>query len=112
MQINRGDIYWLRMLGEIPHPHVVISDNELNHSDIDTVVVCALTTNRKKITMPGNVLLHIGEGNLEKQSIVDVANILTVEKSKLGEYLGTLSELRVTEILAGIRFLQYFFMNR
>ena len=107
MVINQGDIYWVQLKEtEYTHPHVVIQDNVLNHSRINTVVACALTTNMKRTNMPGNVLLEAGEANLPKQSIVSVSQVSTVDKSQLGEYIGTLSEQRVNAILAGIKFLQ------
>ena len=112
MKINQGDIYWVPLeeaSGEIPnytHPHVVIQDNILNQSRINTVVVCALTTNMKRAKAPGNVLLDIGEANLPKQSVVVVSQVSTVDKAQLGEYIGTLSKRRINQILAGMRFLQ------
>ncbi len=48
------------------------------------------------------LLLDVGEGNLSKQGVVVVSQIFTVDKTKLGEYIGTLSRTRVRQILAGI----------
>ena len=96
MTIDQGDIYWvLSEKSSYTHPHVVIQDNVLNHSRINTVVICALTTNMKRANMPGNVLLDAGEANLPKQSIVVVSQVSTVEKSQLGEYIGSLTRQRV-----------------
>ena len=53
--------------------------------------------------MPGNVLLEPGEANLPKQSVVNVSQIYTVDKSQLDEYIGTLSPARVREIINGIK---------
>jgi mRNA interferase MazF len=110
--IHQGDIYWVPL--EEPdgfepgftHPHVVIQDNVLNRSRIDTVVVCALTTNMKRAKAPGNVLLDNGEANLPRQSVVVVSQVSTVDKTQLGEYIGSLSKQRVKQILAGLQFLQ------
>ncbi len=117
--INQGDIYWIRTeesaeseLGTYPHPYVVVQDDLFNHSRIHTVVVCALTTNRRHANEPGNLLLDVGEANLPKQSIVVVSKISTVDKARLGEYVGSLSTARVQQILAGIRFLQSAYFNR
>jgi mRNA interferase MazF len=112
MVINQGDIYWVRLDepdGSDPdyaHPYVVIQENIFNHSRISTVVVCALTSNIKQAKAPGNVLLEPGEANLLKQSVVVISKISSVEKTQLGEYIGSLTRLRVDQILAGIRFLQ------
>ena len=68
--------------------------------------MCALTTNRKRAKAPGNVFLEAGEGNLPRQSVVVVSQVSTVEKAQLGEYIGSLTQLRIDQILAGLRFLQ------
>src|SRR5690606_5897175 len=94
------------------HPHVVVQSNELNESRIDTVVVCALTTNAKRADEPGNVLLEAGEGNLPKASVAVVSQIATVHKADLGERIGTLSPERVQQIFAGMRLQQRSFFDR
>ncbi|HXQ37061.1 MAG TPA: type II toxin-antitoxin system PemK/MazF family toxin [Anaerolineales bacterium] len=111
MVVNQGDIYWVSLeeqSGSEPgytHPHVVIQDNILNRSRINTVVVCALTTNMKRAKAPGNVLLEAGEANLPRQSIVVVSQVSTIDKTQLEEYVGSLSEQRIHQILAGMKFL-------
>jgi mRNA interferase MazF len=111
MVINQGDIYWVDFdepSGSEPgysHPHVVVQNNVFNASKINTVIVCALTSNIKRAKVPGNVLLEQGEGNLPKQSVVLVSQIFTVGKSQLGEFIGKVSAGRVRQILEGIRLL-------
>jgi mRNA interferase MazF len=58
---------------------------------------------------PGNLLLDAGEANLPKHSVVVVSKVSAVAKTELGEYIGTLAEGRVNQILAGMRFLQLSF---
>jgi mRNA interferase MazF len=112
MVIHQGDLFWVRLEadgdleGSIPHPHVVLQATVLNQSRLTTVVVCSLTTNLKRAAFPGNVLLHVGEGNLPKQSVVEVSKVSSMEKTQLGEYIGRLSEARVNQIFDGIGFLQ------
>ena len=109
MKIKQGQVYWAALEGdgeEIIHPQVVIQDDILNGSRIETVVVCALSTNMRKAKDPGNVLLEPGEANLPKRSIVVVSQVSTVDKKQLGEYIGKLSAARVAQILAGMKFLQ------
>ena len=108
MVINQGDLFWIEFdepAGSEPgykHPHVVIQNNIFNKSRINTTVVCALTSNVRRADAPGNVLLEIGEGNLSKQSVVNISLIFTVDKHELGEYIGTLSPGRVQQILQGL----------
>ena len=108
MVIKQGDIFWVELeepSGSEPgysHPHVVVQNNVFNASKINTVIVCALTSNLKRAQAPGNVLLEQNEGNLPKQSVVLVSQIFTVDKSQLGEFIGRLSEHRVRQILEGL----------
>lgn len=112
METSQGNVYWVTLNNPDgspsgnPHPHVVVQEDDLNHSTIPTVVICAISTNLHRVNLPGNILLDKGEANLPKQSIVIVSRVSTINKSDLGEYVGRLSRQRVDQILAGMRFLQ------
>jgi mRNA interferase MazF len=111
MVINQGDIFWIDFGepdGSEPgyrHPHVVIQNNLFNRSRINTVVVCALTSNLKRSKAPGNVTLNKGEANLPKKSVVNVTQLFTVNKSDLYDKIGTLSKERISQIVDGISLL-------
>ena len=91
---------------------MVLQENLLNHSRLNTVVVCGLTSNLKRATEPGNILLEVGEANLTRQSVIIVSQLSTVEKTVLGEYIGALSPQRIEQIWAGLRFQQRAFLGR
>lgn len=101
--IELGNIYWILHRSDFVHPFVVI---EIPQPNITDFLLCGITTNQKKASMPGNVVLNEGEGNLSKPSIVDVANVVSVNKDELGEFVGKLDEKRIEEIKAGIQFLK------
>lgn len=107
MGINQGDVVWITpnesngVESDHPHPHVVIQVNAQNK-----VTVCALTTNLKRAKDPGNVLLDEGEAGLPKQSVIVASQVSIVDTTQLGEFIGTLTEQRIQQVLAGIRFLQ------
>ena len=111
MVVQQGDIFWMELdapSGSNPgysHPHVVVQNNVFNRSRINKMVVCALTSNLMRAGAPGNVLLDPGEANLPKQSVVLVSQLFTVDRSQLGELIGTLASKRVRQILDGIRLL-------
>ncbi|MSR31628.1 MAG: type II toxin-antitoxin system PemK/MazF family toxin [Gemmataceae bacterium] len=111
MVINQGDLFWLDLgepAGSEPgslHPFVVIQNDAFNKSQIKTTVVCALTSNRKLALAPGNVALHKGEGNLTKPSVVNISQVMTVDKGELREKIGQLSKKRMQEIVAGFEVL-------
>ncbi len=106
--IEQGDIFWIDLdapSGSGPgyrHPHVAIQNNIFNRSRINTVIVCALTSNLKRAKAPGNVLLENGEAGLPRQSVVNVSQVFAVDKTELREKIGSLSRQRISEILAGV----------
>ncbi len=114
-RIEQGDLFWLGpddgAAASYAHPHVVVQDDVFNHSRIATVVVCALTTNLHRAGEPGNVLLDADEGGLPAQSVVVVSQISSVDRARLGERIGSLSQARVEQILAGLRFQQRSFFR-
>ncbi|MEZ4592465.1 MAG: type II toxin-antitoxin system PemK/MazF family toxin [Chloroflexota bacterium] len=111
MVINQGDVFWL--FAGIPsgsepgfrRPHVVIQNNVFNHSQINTTVVCAITSNLSRGQVPGNVRLYKGEANLPKPSVVNVSQLFTVDKRFLTEKIGSLSKERIQEIVDGLQLL-------
>jgi mRNA interferase MazF len=116
-RIDRGEVYWIALDEDrgtpgLAHPHVVVQDDVFNHARITTVVVCALTSNLERASEPGNVMLDVGEADLPRPSVVVVSRISSVEKTRLGARIGRLSEARVDQIVAGLRFQQVSFFNR
>lgn len=111
MTIRQGDIFWVDLRSPkasepgYRHPHVVLQNDVFNMSRIGTVVVCALTTNLKRAQAPGNVILNKGEANLSKKSVVNVSQVVTVNKSDLKDKIGSLSPKRIKEIIEGIKLL-------
>jgi mRNA interferase MazF len=107
MDVKPGDVFWITpnetngIESDHPHPHVVVQVNAQNR-----VTVCALTTNLKRAKDPGNVLLDESEAGLPKQSVIVASQVSIVDAIQLGEFIGSLSEQRIQQVLAGIRFLQ------
>jgi mRNA interferase MazF len=108
--IRQGEVFWLDLetpRGSEPgyrRPCVVVQNNLLNRSRLNTVVVCALTSNLSRGAVPGNVALEEGEAGLAKRSVVNVSQIFSVDREYFDGPAGTLSRRRLEEVLAGIRF--------
>jgi mRNA interferase MazF len=106
--IRQGDIFWVTLdepRGSEPgyrHPFVILQNNVFNASRIQTVIGIMLTSNTARAAIPGNVLLKKGEANLPKSSVVNVAHVVTLDKTDLVDKIGTLSVGRVREILDGL----------
>ena len=111
MNIRQGDLFWVD-LGEprgsgpgYRHPYVVLQNNVFNASRLNTVVLCVLTSNVQRAKAPGNVLLKKGEGSLPKDTVANITQILTVDKSDLVEKIGSLSPKRTSQIIEGVKLL-------
>ena len=104
---KQGDIYWVRFgfarnSGPVgKRPAVVIQNDLLNISNIQTTVVCLITSNKKLGAIPGNVRLRKGMGNIPKTSVVVVSQMATIDKTRLLEKIGTLDRETLEEILGG-----------
>lgn len=108
MVIRQGDVFWLDLgdpSGSAPayrYPHLVVQNDVFNSSRIPTTVVCALTSNLQRAKAPGNVLLDIGEGALPKAAVVNVSQLITVDKEDLVEKIGSISPDRLHQVLDGL----------
>lgn len=110
-EIRQGQVYWLDFgpaTGSAPadrHPCVVVQNDVFNGSAIATAVVCVITSNLSRAGAPGNVLLKKGEAGLRKASVVNISQILTVDKSELVEQTGKLSTAAAEAVSEGLHML-------
>jgi mRNA interferase MazF len=81
---------------------VVVQGDALNRSRIATVVCVALTSNVKWATAPGNVLLPPSATGLPKESVANVSQLVTLDKTDLTERTGKLSRAKLDLVLSGI----------
>ncbi len=107
--MRRGELWWASLsdpLGSAPgfrRPVVVIQCDPFNESRINTVVVAAVTSNLRLAKSPGNVLLDSGESNLPRDSVVNVSQILTIDKSFLAQRASLLADDVMARVDAGVR---------
>lgn len=108
---RQGQVYWLDFgaaAGSAPadrHPCVVVQNDVFNRSAIRTSVVCLVTSNLSRANAPGNVLLKKGEAGLPKASVVNISQILTVDKVELVECTGQLSGASAATVCGGLHML-------
>jgi mRNA interferase MazF len=100
---KRGEIWWAD-LGEprgsspgFERPIVIIQ------SRIHTLIVAIITSNLLLSEMIGNVKLSTRTSGLEKESVVNVTQLFTIDKTDLLEYVETLSERKMEQIDSGLR---------
>ena len=107
--IGRGDVWWADFgpaRGSAPafqRPALVISADSFNRSAIQTVVVAAITTSQRLARRPGNVILPAGVGGLDRESVVNVSQLATVDRGQLVERLGVLGAGFMRQVDAGVR---------
>lgn len=106
---RQGDICWVKFgnAGDSgpsgKRPAVVIQNDLLNISNIQTTVVSLITSNKTLGKIPGNVRLKKGMGNIPKTSVVVVSQMATVDKTRLLEKIGTLDKEVMEAVLKGCR---------
>lgn len=108
MVISQGDVVWANLPepeGSGPgfrRPVVVVQGDALNQSRIATVIVVPLTSNLKWADAPGNVLLKAKATRLPKDSVANVSQIVTLDRSLLDARVGRLTARQLGLVLAGI----------
>jgi len=107
--IRRGEIWWANLpdpIGSGPgyrRPVLVIQSDGFNRSRIATVIVAVITSNISLASAPGNVLLPIRATSLPVESVANVSQVITIDKSLLTERIGVLPTTLLTEIEIGLR---------
>ena len=107
--MRRGEIWWASLpdpLGSGPgyrRPVVVIQSDPFNESRINTVIVAVITSNLSLSAAPGNILLERNISMLPSDSVVNVSQVLTVDRSLLTELVGNLPGGIMNAIDDGLR---------
>lgn len=106
--MTQGEVWWAELsdpVGSAPglrRSVVVVQGDAFNRSRIATVVCVPLTSNLRWADAPGNVRLTTRQSGLVKQSVANVSQVLTLDRSVLDERVGRLPPARLRLILQGI----------
>lgn len=107
--MQRGEIWWASLRdpkGSEPgyrRPVLILQSDAFNKSKIQTVIVAVITSNERLAQAPGNVLLSTRKSGLPKPSVVNVSQILTLDRSILDECVGSLPPSKLKEVDEGLR---------
>lgn len=107
--IKRGEIWWADLpdpAGSGPglrRPVVIVQANEFNKSLINTVIVAIITSNLRLADAPGNVLLNKKNTQLTRDSVVNISQLITIDKALLTEKVSTLPPKVMQQIELGIK---------
>lgn len=106
--IRQGDIIWVdygEPIGSEPgfrRPGVIVQTNDINRTRIGTILYIPLTSNLLLARAMGNVLLRKSETGLDRDCIANVAQIGALDRSRIGEWVGSISEQRLKLIFSGL----------
>jgi mRNA interferase MazF len=111
LELQRGEIWW----AELPEPRgsepgfrrpvVVIQADSFNRSSIQTVIVAVITSNARLAAAPGNVLLPAHSSGLPRDSVVNVSQVVALDREFFSECIGTLPARFQALIDEGLRFI-------
>jgi mRNA interferase MazF len=107
--MERGEIWW----AELPDPTasepgfrrpvVVVQSNAFNRSKIRTIIAVVLTSNLRLAEAPGNIFVPASDSGLPKDSVANVSQVITVDRTFLTERCGHLPAQMMRSIDEGLR---------
>lgn len=109
----RGEIWWASLpepTGSGPgnrRPVLIVQDDTFNQSRIQTIVVVIITSNLRLVEAPGNVMLPGHIVDLSKDSVINVSQIFTIDKTVLDERIGMIPDYLQEEVDEGLRTVLY-----
>jgi len=110
MYFKKGEIWWADLdepRGSEPgcrRPVVIVQSDAFNKSKIKTVIVAVITLNLNLAKAPGNIKLGATKSiGLKKESVINVSQVVTLDKSYLTEKAGKLSANQRQELNEGLK---------
>jgi mRNA interferase MazF len=107
--MHRGELWWASLqepIGSSPgirRPLLVVQSDEFNESTIRTTICAVVTSNLRLAEAPGNVRLRRRAAGLSRESVVNVSQLVTVDKCLLTSRIGRISPEALRDVDAGIR---------
>lgn len=109
MVVERGDVWWADL--RAPHasepgfrrPVLIVQADAFNRSRLNTVVGVTITSNIRLVDAPGNVLLPAKVSGLPKDSVVNVSQIITLDRTFLTDKAGRVTGHTLKAIENGLR---------
>lgn len=108
MVVGQGEVWWADLgepVGSAPdwrRPVLVVQCDAFNRSRVATTLCVALTSNLNWAAAPGNVVLRAQETGLDRDSVANVSQMLTLDKTQLIELAGRIPQRNLGLVMAGI----------
>jgi mRNA interferase MazF len=109
VEIARGEIWWADLPDPVAsdpggtRPVLVVQANAFNRSRIATILVAVITTNQRLADLPGNVPLSPRGTGLKQPSVVNVAQVITADRTFLRERIGGVSSETMARVDSGLK---------
>ncbi len=107
--MQRGEIWWADLAeprGSEPgfrRPVLVVQSQAFNDSRIRTVIVVSITSNAALGAAPGNVRLSRRSSRLPRESVVNVSQVMALDRDFLSERISRLSSSTMADVERGLR---------
>ncbi len=104
----RGELWWADLglpRGSAPalrRPVLIVSADQYNRSELQTVTVAVLTSNTRLAALPGNIAVSVDVSGLDTESVVNVTQVATIDRSVLEQRLGVLPDWLMAQVDAGL----------
>ncbi len=111
-EISRGEVWWANLpepVGSEPgfrRPVLIVQINRFNRSRLATVLAVSITTNLALANLPGNVLVPAFSAGLEQDSVVNVTQVVTIDRDFLESRIGILPAEMLRRVEDGLRLIQ------
>lgn len=109
MVMRRGEIWWARLrrpVGSEPgyrRPVLIVQADPFNRSGINTVIAAVITSNMRLAQAPGNIRLPRRSSGLNQESVVNISQVVTLDKAFLSDRIGQISPTKQKEVDEGLR---------
>jgi len=107
--VERGQV-WTADLGEpegsepgYNRPVLIVQSDAFNRSRLHTVLAVVLSTNRRLVDAPGNVLIPAKASGLRRDSVANVSQVITVDREFLIELAGRVRGQFLKDVENGLR---------
>lgn len=104
--VARSEIWWTDVGRSQQRPVLVVQCDEFNMSKLGTVICVLITSDLRYSGAPGNVLITARESGLPRDTVVNVAHVVTLDRSQLSSKAGAISTSSMEVVSSGLRMAQ------
>ena len=107
MIVKKGDLYFADLSPVVGSEQggvrpVLVVQNDVGNKYSPTIIVAAVTSQTGKAKLPTHVELAATQGGLSKNSVVLLEQLRTIDKRRLKEHIGTLSDNQIPDVDAAL----------